>query len=762
MFSGMFSIGRKLFQHKKGVINYGVTDSAVLLQRGKLKVSINPSLGAANLYWADVRLTKDSGLLSVMHDASFAHDRQYSNQAYWKIIETSANKVKIKLCWSKSPAEQLWQIVLVDERTVCWDIWIIPRKKIMLKEVEAGIMLSSEYKQWLSSYEDGHFPEITLSQQEWQDMCFWNLSATSLGVRGAVHINEFRPAIILDFKETKEEVRPIIRNSDRLANLRLLLVQMHSYKLAVKLKSGMMYHIFSGRINMIDEEKTVDQHILNCKKELYHKRLPFVEEKMSKRYIANILKPVEVVLVNLPWQKDGRCGVRAGSRWPHIKSENENGYLPFPFSLAYTASLLLKHGISVRIIDAIAEEIDYSAIVKMLNELNPRLLIAEVSTPSLENDLEILRRIDKKDTEIALCGPDFNLRKSDFLNKNSFIDFVMVEEYEYIALDLFRQIKGERDFNKVLGLIYKENNIIRTTLRKPLISNLDELQWPLREQLPMERYVDAPGGMEFPCVQMLASRGCPFRCIFCSWPQLMYGSNAYRMRRPEAVVDEMEYLIKERKFKSVYFDDDTFNINRNNVLDMCKEIKERKLFVPWAVMARADLMDEVMLVKLKEAGLHAVKYGVETSEQRLLDRAGKNMDLKKAERMIKFTRSLGIKMHLTFTFGLPGETADSVKRTIDYAIKLNPDTVQFSIMTPYPGTESYRQLDAVGCITTKHWPDYNGALRSVIKTEDLSAKDLEKAHEEAWNRWRKHNRIRRFFMLRPINSINTAYLRRKD
>jgi len=461
MFLGAFSIVRKLFQYKKAIINTGVTDSIVLLQVGRLRLSINSSLGAVNLYWADVELTKDSGFLSVVHDASFTHGRQYSNQAYWKIAEASSDKVRINLCWPDSPMEQLWQIILVDEKTINWDIWIITRKKITLKEVEAGIMLSPEYKQWLSSYEDGYFPEIAPLQHEWQDIYFWNLSATSLGARGSAHANEFRPAIILDFKETKEEVRPVIRNSDYLANLRLLLVQMHSYKPVVKFKSGLMHHIFSGRINVIDEEKTVDQHIFNCKKELYHKRLPFVEEKMSKRYLANILKPVEVVLINLPWKENNRWGVRAGSRWPHIKAENENGYLPFPFFLAYTASLLLKHGISVRIIDAIAEEIDTGAIVKMLNELAPRLLIAEVSTPSLLNDLKVLSRIDKKNTEIAICGVDFNMREQKFFYKNNFIDFVIVGEYEYTALELFQEIRSGRDFNKILGLIYKDKGGVR-------------------------------------------------------------------------------------------------------------------------------------------------------------------------------------------------------------------------------------------------------------------------------------------------------------
>jgi len=223
------------------------------------------------------------------------------------------------------------------------------------------------------------------------------------------------------------------------------------------------------------------------------------------------------------------------------------------------------------------------------------------------------------------------------------------------------------------------------------------------------------------------------------------------MRKPKFIVDEMEYLIKERKFKSIYFDDDTFNISKNNVIGICKEIKERKFNIPWAIMARADTMDEDMLIEMKGAGLHAVKYGVESAEQKLLDNIHKNMNLKKAEQMIRFTKSLDIKTHLTFTLGLPDETEDTIKKTIDYAIKLNPDTLQFSIMTPYPGTEYYKYLDAKGYIASKDWSDYDGASKSVIKTEHLSPGDLEEAKDRALRMWRKHKRKTRFFITMPFD-----------
>lgn len=729
------------------------------LEIGKLRLSIDASYKIIDIYWSGAKITRDLGFISVVSDRLFTFRRLYSNQAFWKVTNPAPNQVNINLYHPLFPLKQMWQITLENEKSIKWEIRIIPDRKIILAEKEAGIMLSSDYTHWINSSEEGEFLNIEPNQKEWKDMNLWNLSSTSLGVRSCGQGREYKPAIMLDFGQTQEETKPIIRNSDFRSNLRILLAQICECKSAPAYKRGTQYNIFSGRIKISEDEKAIDQRITEYKQALYRQRLPFIEEKMNKRYLPDVLKPVEVLLANLPWEKDKRKGVRAGSRWPHIKNAGEEAYLPFPFFLAYCASVFLQRGVRVRIIDAIAEDIDRESFVKLVNELSPKLFVAEVSTPSLKNDLGILKEIDRKETKIAVCGLDYHIRLPVFLEKNDFIDFSMVGEYEYTALDLFEQINNGNNFKGVAGLIYRQGSDITINPSRPLINNLDELPWPLREQLPMEEYMDTPGNIPVPSVQMLASRGCPFGCIFCAWPQLMYSSSRYRMRDAKAITDEIEYLVRERKFKSIYFDDDTFNINKNNVLDISREIKERKINVPWAIMARADMMDRDMLLKMKEAGLHAVKYGIESAEQALLDKAGKNMDLKQAESMVNFTKLLGIKTHLTFTFGLPGETEETIKRTIDYAVKLNPDTVQFSIMTPYPGTEYYNQLETKGYISSTDWSDYDGASRSVIRTEHLSPCDLEKAKEEALRVWKKHNRSRKSVITMPFDKELRAALK---
>ncbi len=445
---------------------------------------------------------------------------------------------------------------------------------------------------------------------------------------------------------------------------------------------------------------------------------------------------MKIILANLPWRSFLRTGVRAGSRWPHLKGPSEKDYLPFPFFLAYAASLLRKYNFDVTLIDAIAEGFSYGQFLNLIKKAKPDLLVCETSTVTLEHDLQLLEKIGRN-VAIALCGPDINIRSPSFLKNYKFITYVFSGEYEFTLLDLALHLSGDKNLGGVLGLIYRDLDGVKANPHRPL-ADLDQFPWPMREGLPMTNYNDTPGDMPLPSAQILASRGCPYCCKFCLWPQVMYQSNHYRARNITDVADEMEYLIRKMNFKSIYFDDDTFNCGKERMLRLCDEIKIRKLNVPWAIMARADLMDEEILEKMRDAGLFAVKYGVESASQELLNNVNKNMDLGKTESMIKFTKMLGIKTHLTFTFGLPGETKETIRKTMDFALRLDPTTIQFSIATPFPGTSFYKEMKESGNIVSENWIEYDGNHKSVIAYRDITKKELERAVRSAYKQWAIH------------------------
>jgi radical SAM superfamily enzyme YgiQ (UPF0313 family) len=446
---------------------------------------------------------------------------------------------------------------------------------------------------------------------------------------------------------------------------------------------------------------------------------------------------MKIFLVNLPWERQGRWGVRAGSRWPHIKTVQERNYLPYPFFLAYAAALLQREGFEVRLIDSLAIELSVKDFLAQVEREKPDLLVAETSTPSLLGDFAIIDQLPRG-LPVALCGPESNIRDPQFMAAHRRINYVFVGEYECTLLELAQCLSAGKPVDDILGLIFQENGQFKVNPSRPLMEDLDYFPWPLREGLPMDKYNDTPGGIPAPSVQMWSTRGCPYQCVFCIWPQLMYEGRRYRTRSVKDVVDEMECMVRTKGFKSVYFDDDTANIGRLRMMELAREIKRRELNIPWAMMARADVMEEDVLKELRSAGLMAVKYGVESSNQQLLDNIQKGMDLRKTERMIRFTKQLGIKTHLTFSFGLPGETRDTIQKTIDFALDLDPDSLQFSINTAFPGTKYFDELEQKGHVVSKNLSDYDGNRKAMLRTEALSGQDLIRAKRRADRIWQEH------------------------
>ena len=450
---------------------------------------------------------------------------------------------------------------------------------------------------------------------------------------------------------------------------------------------------------------------------------------------------MKLFLGNPPWRDGELYGVRAGSRWPHFHlvppGRKIPSYIPFPFYLAYAAAVCEDAHHTVKLCDAIALGLSDEEFLEEITAFAPELVLLEVSTPSIYQDLETAKRIKQAlpGVTLAFCGPHAAMSTPPFLAEHSDVDLVLYGEYEYTLRELAAKIDQPEG---ILGLIYRAQDEVIVNPPRPLISDLDSMPLPARHHLPMYNYCDAPAGLPLPSAVIWASRGCPFKCIFCVWPQLMYGGGSYRVRAPKNVVDELEILTQEYGFKSINFDDDTFNLGRERMLDFASEIQKRQLNIPWAIMARADTMDEEVLRALRAAGLYSLKYGVESGCQELVDRAGKKLDLVKVAEVVQLTKALGIKVHLTFSIGLPGETWQTVRKTIDFAKQLDPFSAQFSIVTPYPGSSYFSELEASGRLLTRDWSKYVGSGEAVFDTEFMSAAELREAQKVALAEWRDH------------------------
>jgi radical SAM superfamily enzyme YgiQ (UPF0313 family) len=451
---------------------------------------------------------------------------------------------------------------------------------------------------------------------------------------------------------------------------------------------------------------------------------------------------VKTFLVNLPWREGSRLGVRAGSRWPFTTKPQNDGrlrYVPFPFFLAYAAALLKKAGQDMFLLDAIAEGISASRVIDNIRAFGPDLLVTETSTPSLKNDLEILRCIRREvpHCQIALAAVPGGAATRPLLEECDVCDYLLIGEYEETLLDLVRHLEEDpAALASVPGIAYRENGVVRVNPRRRSIESLDALPWPYRETLPMDKYNDAFCHLPEPNAQMWASRGCPFTCAFCLWPQTIYGEHRYRKRNSEDVVNEMEFLVRKYGFKAVYFDDDIFNADRDHCLDICRVLRKRALDVPWAVMARADLMDEDVLRAMAGSGLYAVKYGIESANLAILDGINKNMDLDRSVRVIKMSQKLNVKVHLTFCLGLPGETAATLEETARFIENVMPVSTQFSYATPFPGTRYFELVKQSGYLLSDEGSDYDGAQKCVVRTQELGREDLLEARRRLEERFK--------------------------
>lgn len=316
---------------------------------------------------------------------------------------------------------------------------------------------------------------------------------------------------------------------------------------------------------------------------------------------------MKVLLANMPWiDNEEFYGLRAGSRWPHLRMKKEHlPYYPFPFWLAYAASVLKEAGHEVILKDCIAEGMPKEEFMAWVKKLSPDAAVLETATASIYNDLELTKSIkEETDTATILCGPHVTALPRETL-ENEFVDYVLIGEYEYALRNLVDALESGKDTRELKGVCSRDGSRIIINGRAPLIENLDDMPYPLRDSLPMEKYID-PFCKHAPNAQMISSRGCPNQCIFCLEP-VIYGKRNYRMRSAENVVDEMEYLIERYKVREIYFDDSSFSVNKDRVEKICQEILSRGIDVYWSCMADSRLRKDT-LKKMKSAGCAALKF----------------------------------------------------------------------------------------------------------------------------------------------------------
>lgn len=406
---------------------------------------------------------------------------------------------------------------------------------------------------------------------------------------------------------------------------------------------------------------------------------------------------------------------------PHVEASSVLGITAPPLGLAYLAAVLEGDGHSVRIIDAQALGIPLTEIKREIKRDQPSIVGVTSTTPTIREALAIVKAVkeDCPDATTVVGGPHVTFLPVETLRECPQLDVVCIGEGERTVLELAQAIERKASLSNVKGIVYRSGDRIIKTPPQPLIDNLDSLPFPARHLLPMERYTIL--GRKSIIGHLMTSRGCPFNCTFCA-SSLLFGKR-FRGRSPKNVVDEIEEVVSEYNPGSIEFSDDEFTLDRKRVEGICDEMKRRGLDVPWACSSRVDTVSKNLLRKMKAAGCFFIYYGVESGCQRILNLIRKGIRIKQVIDAIRWTKKMGIETLASYIIGFPGETKEDIEKTIAFAKRLNTDYAQFSLATPYPGTELYNSAKEKGLLLTEDWSQYT-AGKPIIRNNNCSKEDL--------------------------------------
>lgn len=364
-----------------------------------------------------------------------------------------------------------------------------------------------------------------------------------------------------------------------------------------------------------------------------------------------------------------------------------------PLGLGYIAAILEREGHQVKLLDCNTDKLPDDGVRKIIDAEKPDLIGVSVLTGSYNSAKRLIKEIKPATDAPVVIGGAHITALPEFSLKDTGADFCVIGEGEVTVKELAESLEsGATDFNNIKGLAYKDNGTIRVNEPRELIENIDSLPFPAWHLMPPEKYHIAPvlaSSDRSPLAPIMSTRGCPYLCKYCAshitWRRKL------RFRSPEKVVDEIEMLMNDFGVKSIHFADDNFTFYRDHAVAVCNEIIERNLDITWGCPngVRADRVDKDLLLLMKKAGCNMLSFGIESGSQEILKNIKKALALSKVPSVIKNAKDCGITTFGFFVLGLPGETRETIRETIDFSKNIALDRAWFFIFAPLPGSELF-------------------------------------------------------------------------
>jgi radical SAM superfamily enzyme YgiQ (UPF0313 family) len=428
-------------------------------------------------------------------------------------------------------------------------------------------------------------------------------------------------------------------------------------------------------------------------------------------------------------------------RWQAVTNQ---GSLHPPIWLLYAATIVRESGHEVELIDSIAENLNFKQTLDRIGDADA--IIMESATSSFNNDIKFAEFVKKHKPKIkiAIMGPHVTALPKESMKRP--VDAIIYGESDLTAKEYVDNL-DKKDKSKILGLVWRKDGRIIQNARRPLVKDLDSLPIPDRSMLPLDKYQDSmfPSPFSF----YYTMRGCAFRCIYCSWVHTIFDKQV-RLRKPELAVKEIMDDIDRFKLKCFYINDECFTTFKDHAMKVCKAMGDPG--IRWGCYFRSDTVDEQLCKRLADSGCEIMRTSPEVGSDealRIINKGGK-ASMEQDRKAFKMLKDYGFEIYASFVLGHPGETKETIKKTVEHAIELEPDTVQFAILQPLPGTPFYDFLKKNHYLLTENFDEYldeGGTTKPIFEYPWLSRKEL----IDGWYYcWRK-------FYLRPKFIARTSW-----
>ncbi len=431
-------------------------------------------------------------------------------------------------------------------------------------------------------------------------------------------------------------------------------------------------------------------------------------------------KTLDVLLINAPSPNPGS-----------ILSHRIQG-LP-PLGICYIATWLNSKGYKAELLDFYIRGVTLRNLDERMNNQQPKIVGISTTTETYKSGLRIARHIKAYYPKVIVvmggCHVTFEYEEP---LRSGYVDYISRGEGEITFEELCDHVlHGKQDIRQIDGLSYMEGDQLICNKDRAFICDLDRLPYPDRSLFDIEKY-------SYPA-SISTSRGCPGRCIFCAATALSGGK--YRMRSPESVVGEIEYLIG-MGHKHIQFIDDTMTASIRRLNRIIELIMEKNLNITWACESRVDIIDKPLLQRLKAAGCKALQFGVEAGNQEMLDSLKKNITLEQIHQVFNWCSEVGIAAASCLIIGQPFDTPETIDQTIAIGLELQNRGAQivFSISTPYPGTYMYNHTDELGLEIINKDTDYYTTQTPVYHSKNLKAYEIQNRFFDACVKLAKNNK----------------------